>query len=78
MAIKEKQVDKERKKKVNEKKEEGQRLVNIYGEKKNIDKECGGGGMWWVGVNNEEKKIILGNAIWTSHCSLNEPSVSRA
>ena len=34
--------------------------------------------MWWVGVNNEEKKIILGNAIWTSHCSLNEPSVSRA
>jgi hypothetical protein len=29
-------------------------VVNIYGKKKNIDKEYGREGMWWVDVNNEE------------------------
>ncbi len=34
-------------------KEEGRRMVNIYGEKKNIDKEYGREGMLWVSLNNE-------------------------
>ena len=28
-------------------------MVNIYGEKENIDKEYGRGGIRWVGVSNE-------------------------
>jgi hypothetical protein len=28
-------------------------MVNIYGEKKNIDKEYGREGMLWVSLNNE-------------------------
>ena len=28
-------------------------MVNIYGEKENIDKEYGRGGSRWVGVSNE-------------------------
>jgi hypothetical protein len=34
-------------------KEEGRRMVNIYGEKENIDKEYGREGIRWVGVSNE-------------------------
>ena len=41
------------KKKVNEK-EEGRRVVNIYGEKEHLDKEYGKEGIRWVGVSNEK------------------------
>ena len=34
-------------------KEEGRRIVNTYGEKKNIDEEYGREGMLLVSVNNE-------------------------
>jgi hypothetical protein len=37
------------------KKEKGRRMVNIYGEKENIDKEYGREGIRWVGVSNENE-----------------------
>jgi hypothetical protein len=46
-------------------------MVNIYGEKENIDKEYGREGIRWVGVSNE--KVDESNSrkcTMASHCSL--------